>query len=81
LHIPKDRAVFKKHSSQPVTFPNLNLKFYNEFMDYPFYKGVKPDGTVRTDENIGTQESDYIKVDNQQQAANRLKALINSLQK
>lgn len=37
---------FKEHSSQPVTFRNLNLKFYNEFMDYLFYKAVKPDGTV-----------------------------------
>lgn len=37
---------FKEHSSQPVTFRNLNLKFYNEFMDYLFYKAVKPDGSV-----------------------------------
>ena len=37
---------FKEHSSQPVTFRNLNLKFYNEFMDYLFYKAVKPDGNV-----------------------------------
>ena len=37
---------FKEYSSQPVTFRNLNLKFYNEFMDYLFYKAVKPDGTV-----------------------------------
>lgn len=37
---------FKKHSSQPVTFRNLNLKFYNEFMDYLFYKAEKPDGTI-----------------------------------
>ena len=29
---------FKEHSSQPVTFRNLNLKFYNEFMDYLFYR-------------------------------------------
>ncbi|MDR2918198.1 MAG: site-specific integrase [Tannerella sp.] len=37
---------FKEYSSQPVTFRNLNLKFYNEFMDYLYYKAVKPDGTV-----------------------------------
>lgn len=37
---------FKEYSSQPVTFRNLNLKFYNEFMDYLFYKAVKPDGAV-----------------------------------
>ena len=37
---------FKKHSSQPVSFKNLNLKFYNEFMEYLFYKAIKPDGTV-----------------------------------
>lgn len=37
---------FKEHSSQPVTFRNLNLKFYNEFMDYLFYKAIKPDGSV-----------------------------------
>ena len=37
---------FKPHSSQPVTFRNLNLKFYNEFMDYLYYKTEKPDGTI-----------------------------------
>ncbi|KAA6316280.1 Tyrosine recombinase XerC [termite gut metagenome] len=37
---------FKEYSSQPVTFRNLNLKFYNEFMDYLFYKAEKPDGTI-----------------------------------
>ncbi|MDR0507094.1 MAG: site-specific integrase, partial [Dysgonamonadaceae bacterium] len=37
---------FKPYSSQPVTFRNLNLKFYNEFMDYLFYKAEKPDGTI-----------------------------------
>jgi integrase len=37
---------FKEYSSQPITFRNLNLKFYNEFMDYLFYKAVKPDSTV-----------------------------------
>lgn len=42
----KHLTAFKKYSSQPVTFRNLNLKFYNEFMDYLSYKAVKPDGTV-----------------------------------
>ena len=37
---------FKKYSSQPVTFRNLNLTFYNEFMDYLFHKVVKPNGTI-----------------------------------
>lgn len=37
---------FKEYSSQPVTFRNLNLKFYNEFMNYLYYKAVKPDGTI-----------------------------------
>jgi hypothetical protein len=37
---------FKEHSSQPVTFRNLNLKFYNEFMDYLYCKAEKSDRTV-----------------------------------
>jgi hypothetical protein len=37
---------FKQYSSQPVTFRNLNLKFYNEFMDYLYYNAEKPDGTI-----------------------------------
>ena len=37
---------FKEYSTQPITFRNLNLKFYTEFMDYLFYKAVKPDGKV-----------------------------------
>ncbi len=37
---------FKKYSSQPVTFRNLNLRFYNEFMDYLYYKAIKPNGTI-----------------------------------
>ncbi len=44
--LKKHLTNFKKHSSQPVTFRNLNLKFYNEFMDYLFYKAEKPNGTV-----------------------------------
>ena len=44
--LKKHLTAFKKYSSQPVTFRNLNLKFYNEFMDYLFYKAEKPDGTV-----------------------------------
>lgn len=42
----KHLTAFKEYSSQPVTFRNLNLKFYNEFMDYLSYKAVKPDGSV-----------------------------------
>lgn len=44
--LKKHLTNFKAHSSQPVTFRNLNLKFYNEFMDYLFYKAEKPDGTI-----------------------------------
>lgn len=44
--LKKHLTNFKEHSFQPVTFRNLNLKFYNEFMDYLFYKAEKPDGTV-----------------------------------
>lgn len=39
-------AAFKKHSSQPVTFHNLNLKFYNKLMNDLFYETVQPNGTV-----------------------------------
>ena len=42
----KHLIAFKEHSSQPITFHNLNLIFYNEFMDYLFYKVIKPDGSV-----------------------------------
>jgi integrase len=42
----KHLTKFKEYSSQPIKFRNLNLKFYNEFMNYLFYKAVKPDGTV-----------------------------------
>ena len=42
----KHLTAFKEYSSQPVTFRNLNLTFYNEFMDYLFHKVVKPNGTV-----------------------------------
>jgi integrase len=44
--LKKHLTNFKEYSSQPVTFRNLNLKFYNEFMDYLFYKAEKPDGTI-----------------------------------
>jgi len=44
--LKKHLTNFKEHSSQAVTFRNLNLKFYNEFMDYLFYKAEKPDGTI-----------------------------------
>jgi integrase len=44
--LKKHLTAFKEYSSQSVTFRNLNLKFYNEFIDYLFYKAVKPDGTI-----------------------------------
>jgi integrase len=37
---------FKQYSSQPISFRYLNMKFYNEFMDYLFYKALKPNGTT-----------------------------------
>ncbi len=48
---PVEKKVTKRGKScrvgsQPVTFRNLNLKFYNEFMDYLFYKAEKPDGNI-----------------------------------
>lgn len=42
----KHLIAFKDYSSQPITFQNLNLIFYNEFMDYLYYKVVKPNGSV-----------------------------------
>ena len=42
----KHLIAFKEFSSQPLAFHNLNLIFYNEFMDYMFYKVVKPNGSV-----------------------------------
>lgn len=42
----KHLIAFKDYSSQPITFHNLNLLFYNEFMDYLFYKVVKPNGSI-----------------------------------
>lgn len=42
----KHLSAFKQYSSQPITFRNLNLKFYNEFMDYLYHKAIKPDGTI-----------------------------------
>lgn len=44
--LKKHLTNFKEHSTQPVTFRNLNLKFYNELMDYLYYKAEKPDGTI-----------------------------------
>ncbi|WP_234982964.1 site-specific integrase [Bacteroides bouchesdurhonensis] len=41
----KHLIAFKEYSSQPLSFHNLNLTFYNEFMDYLFYKAEKPNGT------------------------------------
>ena len=42
----KHLTKFKEFSSQPVTFKNLNLKFYEEFMDYLSNKLVQRDGTI-----------------------------------
>lgn len=41
----KHLLAFKQYSSQPVSFRNLNLVFYHEFMDYLSYKAEKPNGT------------------------------------
>lgn len=44
--LKKHLTNFKHHSSQPISFRNLNLTFYNEFIDYLFYKVEKPDGSI-----------------------------------
>lgn len=44
--LKKHLTKFKEYSSQPITFRNLNLVFYNEFLDYMFNKAIKPDKTV-----------------------------------
>ena len=36
----RDFQKFKEYSSQPITFRNLNLVFYNEFLDYMFNKAI-----------------------------------------
>ena len=42
----KHLTSFKEHSSQPITFRNLNSTFYNEFVDFLSNKVVKPDGGI-----------------------------------
>ena len=44
--LKKHLTNFKQYSSQPISFKNLNLKFYNELMEYLSYKAVKPDGSI-----------------------------------
>ncbi|GAB6122202.1 hypothetical protein JCM30204_33510 [Dysgonomonas termitidis] len=39
--LKKHLTTFKKYSSQPISFRNLNMKFYKEFMNYLFYEAVK----------------------------------------
>lgn len=47
---------FKEHSSQPITFRNLNIIFYNEFVDYLTYTATQKDETVGLKNNtVGKQ--------------------------
>lgn len=47
---------FKDYSSQPITFQNLNTRFYNEFVDYLNYTVVQRNGTVGLSNNtVGKQ--------------------------
>jgi integrase len=47
---------FKDHSSQVISFSNLNSTFYNEFVDYLCYKAVQRDGTIGLKNNtVGKQ--------------------------
>ena len=42
----KHLFAFKAYSSQCLLFRNLNLTFYNEFLDYLYHKVVKPNGSI-----------------------------------
>ncbi len=54
--LKKHLTDFKEHSSQPITFRNLNIVFYNEFVDYLSYTAIQKDGTVGLKNNtIGKQ--------------------------
>lgn len=47
---------FKEHSSQPITFRNLNITFYNEFVDYLNFTVEQKDGTKGLKNNtVGKQ--------------------------
>jgi integrase len=44
--LKKHLTSFKEHSSQAITFNNLNIRFYNEFVDYLNLTAVQRDGTI-----------------------------------
>ncbi len=54
--LKKHLTGFKEHSSQPITFRNLNIVFYNEFVDYLTYTATQRDETVGLKNNtVGKQ--------------------------
>jgi integrase len=54
--LKKHLTGFKEHSSQPVTFKNLNIVFYNEFVDYLCYTAKQKNDTVGIKNNtVGKQ--------------------------
>lgn len=47
---------FKDYSSQHISFSNLNITFYNEFVDYLNFTAIKKDKTVGLENNtVGKQ--------------------------
>ena len=54
--LKKHLTGFKEHSSQPITFKNLNIVFYNEFVDYLCYTAKQKNETVGLKNNtVGKQ--------------------------
>lgn len=47
---------FKEYSSQPITFRNLNIQFYNEFVDYLNFTAIQKNETIGLKNNtVGKQ--------------------------
>ncbi|MHC1705205.1 MAG: site-specific integrase [Tenuifilaceae bacterium] len=54
--LKKHLTGFKEHSSQPITFKNLNIVFYNEFVDYLSYTAKQKNETIGLKNNtVGKQ--------------------------
>ncbi len=54
--LKKHLTGFKEHSSQPITFRNLNIVLYNEFVDYLCYTAKQKNGTIGLKNNtVGKQ--------------------------
>jgi integrase len=52
---------FADHSSQAITFKNLNIVFYNEFVDYLNYTAVKKDGSIGLGNNTAGKQIKNLK--------------------